>query len=306
MSTQKQYAATIFIPTLNAEEYLNDLLTMCFRQTYARPFEVFIIDSGSTDNTLRIIKKDFGHGKTRQLAAEMSNSEFMAFLTQDAVPAHDQWLSQMLYPFEVGEKIIAVLGRQIPRTNSMPITKRDVTVVFEALGPGHFITIQSKNPLNTSGPTQDANTFFSNVNAAVRRNFLIMEFGIPDVNYGEDRAFSKKLLDNGWFKAYSPQGSVIHSHTYPIKGYYQRIVDETQALATQGSYKSKTSPWSIVAHTLYGIRDDSIFIIRDRDYTFKQKIKWIIKTPGYNAARQYAMYKTLGSYFTAKNAQETS
>ena len=314
MVKSKRYRATIFIPTYNGEEYLNDLLTMCFRQKYSYPFEVFIIDSGSTDGTLEIIKRfkkvrlhhiqkqDFSHGKTRQLAAEMSNSDFIVFLTQDAVPAHEQWLSQILYPFEIGDRIIAVLGRQIPRSDAMPITKRDVGVVFGELGPGHFITIQSNNPLNSSAASQGANIFFSNVNSAIRRDFLIKEFGIPPVSYAEDMAFSKKLIENGWFKAYSPQGSVLHTHTYSVHGYYERMVAETQALVKQQFYKSTVSSRLLIGSFVWGVRKDVTFILKDKDYSFRRKVKWLIKTPEYNAARQLAIYRTVKNHFNEATA----
>lgn len=46
---------SIIIPTLNSEKYLKQCLNSIFKQTY-KNFEVIIIDGGSSDNTLKIIR----------------------------------------------------------------------------------------------------------------------------------------------------------------------------------------------------------------------------------------------------------
>ena len=100
--------ATIVIPTFNGEEFLIEVIEAIFNQKTTKTYELLIIDSGSTDRTLEIIakypkirlhqipNKEFGHGRTRNLAVEMANSEFVVFLTQDATPSHDQWLDYLL------------------------------------------------------------------------------------------------------------------------------------------------------------------------------------------------------------------
>ena len=82
--------ATVFIPTYNGSEYLVQLLDAVLSQKNVS-FEVLIIDSGSKDDTLSIIKKysavklhqipnsEFGHGKTRNLAAKMSRGELIIY-----------------------------------------------------------------------------------------------------------------------------------------------------------------------------------------------------------------------------------
>ena len=63
-------------------------------------FEILLIDSSSTDNSLinvekderisiyKINQSDFQHGKTRNLAVTLSKGEYVAFLTQDAIPSN--------------------------------------------------------------------------------------------------------------------------------------------------------------------------------------------------------------------------
>ena len=96
---------SIIIPTLNAEKELPNLLKALHfqRQTI---HEIIIIDSASTDRTvdicksdpsvtlLQILRTEFDHGKTRDLALRHSSGNIVVFLTQDALPANDVFLSK--------------------------------------------------------------------------------------------------------------------------------------------------------------------------------------------------------------------
>jgi len=56
MASPKSLLISICITTFNEEETITELLDSLFFQT-VRPFEIFICDGGSTDRTVRIIKK---------------------------------------------------------------------------------------------------------------------------------------------------------------------------------------------------------------------------------------------------------
>jgi len=78
---------SVIIPTYNAQKYLPRLLESLKQQTM--PFELLIIDSSSTDNTIEIANKytdniivipheEFDHGGTRTKAAKAS-TVFLSF-----------------------------------------------------------------------------------------------------------------------------------------------------------------------------------------------------------------------------------
>ena len=69
------------------------------------PVELVVIDSGSRDRSpelaraagaevIEIPPEQFGHGRTRNLGAERSSGDLIAFLTQDAVPV-EGWLDAL-------------------------------------------------------------------------------------------------------------------------------------------------------------------------------------------------------------------
>jgi len=121
--------ATVFIPTYRGARYIEDLVRSVFAQTYDRDFEVLVYDTDSGDESPAILqrladefgdrfrwksvaKKEFSHGRTRAAAALDAHGEFVAFLTQDATPANGRWLYELLKPFELNERIVAVLGKR--------------------------------------------------------------------------------------------------------------------------------------------------------------------------------------------------
>ena len=48
---------------------------------------------------IHISKEEFDHGRTRAQAAEMADSEFLIYFTQDAVPADTCTIENLLKPF---------------------------------------------------------------------------------------------------------------------------------------------------------------------------------------------------------------
>jgi rhamnosyltransferase len=100
-------SVSIIIPTLNAEKTLDSLL-LALRSQHSI-FEIIIIDSSSTDNTLMTAKKygakiisiprnSFNHGRTRNLAAIASKGDILVFMTQDAIPQNNYLIKNLISP----------------------------------------------------------------------------------------------------------------------------------------------------------------------------------------------------------------
>src|SRR6266849_30215 len=98
---------SVLIPTKNGAKDLEACLIAIFSQKGTRPFEVIVIDSGSTDATLEIARRypvriehippeTFHHARTRNYAAGLAKGEILVFLSQDAIPALDTWLAAFL------------------------------------------------------------------------------------------------------------------------------------------------------------------------------------------------------------------
>lgn len=301
--TKHKYDVTIAVPTLNGEEFLESLIKAVYGQQTELSYELFIIDSGSTDRTLDIIKKypkirlyeipnsEFGHGKTRNLAAKMSDSEYMVFLTQDAVPAHQNWLNGMIEPFMLNEKIVGVFGKQIPRPNSTGTIKREVKQVFDSFGSDLSIMIQRRGKLVDSLNLQEASGFFSDVNSAIRSDILKGDIPFRDVKYSEDQAFGRDAIDAGYQKAYAPFGAVFHSNDNTLTNYYRRKFDESYGLNNATGRLQQATNKELIFGSLKSTVGDWRYIIRDKEYGVLKKIKEIAKSPLYNVALRLAIRK---------------
>lgn len=286
--------ATIFIPTYNGEDNLAEALTAVFNQKVDFEYEVLIYDSESKDQTVDIIKEfaekhqnlewhqikksDFSHGKTRQLAAEEARGEFVVFLTQDATPAHDRWLFELLKPFDLSEKIVGVVGQQDPRPNCVPMMKYEIKGAFANQGVNNGITVYQRNDNDVKGVFTQK-TFYSDVNSAARRDFLLHVIPYKPVPYSEDQLFGREIIDNGFMKAYSANGYVLHSNEVPLKDYRKRLFDEVYNMRLLGSPAVNYSYWQVIKNTAKGSIQDFTRILKDQQYGFVQKMGWFFVNP---------------------------
>ncbi len=293
--------ATIVVLTFNAAPWIRALLEGCERQKASFAYEVLVIDSGSVDGTLDIIKEfsavrlhqipnsEFGHGKTRNLGAKLAKGEFVVYLTHDAVPATEHWLEEMVRPFDLNPKVMAVFGKQIPRPDCCPTVKRDVIGLFSTFGPDHFTMVQQANPTITDQASRDAIGFYSDVNSATRRDFILNLVPYQDLDYAEDQAFGGDVIEGGYIKVYAPLGAVIHSHSYPPLKYLRRMYDEMVGLKKATGQTLDTSLRFHVAWTLKATLKDWRFILRDPAYRTKTKLKYLFQAPFYNIFRRLAI-----------------
>ncbi|HFU3968865.1 TPA: glycosyltransferase family A protein [Streptococcus suis] len=285
--------ATVFIPVYNGEnDHLEETLTALYNQKTDFEWNVLIIDSGSSDNSVKIIRKfhdkynnlmlkeidksEYSHGGTRQLAAEISDGEYMVYLSQDAVPYNQNWLTEMLKPFEISEKVVAVLARQKPRDYCFPAMKYDINAVFNEQGIEDAVTVWTRTISEQIG-TYTKESFYSDVCSAAPRLFLVNEIGYKPVRYSEDYEYGKDIIDAGYYKAYNGRAIVEHSNDVFLKDYKKRIFDETYNVRlNSGAPESRMSLWYVTRQSLKATLKDLPKILKDKDYSFKKKLYWSV------------------------------
>ena len=288
---------SVFIPTYNGEKYIAESIDTILDQELPTGYslELIVIDSGSKDNTVSIIKdsyldkltfleipnSEYGHGKTRQKAAEIAKGEYILFLSQDATPANHRWIINMIEPFFVSEKVGCVFGRQIPRPDAVATIKREVSSVFGNFGAPDSITLHREKSLVDGYSMNTLNTFFSDVNSAIRKD-LIKTIPFRDVNYAEDQALAEDMQNAGYLKAYAVQGAVWHSNEYTVKEFYKRKFDEYIGLQESVGYIISPSLKSLLLGWVRPTIADMKFIRHDGEYGRKRKIKYAFLSIGYN------------------------
>jgi len=204
---------SILIPTKNGARDIEACLEAIYSQKHVGHFEVLVVDSGSTDATLEIVRRyparierippeAFHHARTRNAVAYRANGEFLVFLSQDAIPASETWLMALLKNFE-DVQVGAVYGRQLPKPDS-GLERRSV---FSALyGDARIV----KMPMDGVGLGYKY-YHFSNANSAIRKKVWEVTRFPEDLKVFEDVGIAKRILDAGWRIVYEPDAVALHS-----------------------------------------------------------------------------------------------
>ncbi len=296
-------SVTVAILTYNGERYIGEILSMLRLQDYGAKVEILVIDSGSTDRTLEIIadfpevrlhsipNSEFGHGRTRNLAAQLAAGDIVAYLTHDAVPLTPRWLAAIVAPMEADERVVAVMGKQVPRPACFPLLKYEIRSVFAGLGPDFGVTFFRDDGTLRERGLFDAAAFYSDVNSAARRSILIGPVPYRDVSYAEDQLFGRDLIGGGYTKAYAPQAAVEHSNDLTLAESGRRMADEVVGLRRIGTSIPVLSRGSVVRLAIRGALADTVRIIRDRDFSFASKVGWLVANPAYHWVK-WAKYRS--------------
>jgi rhamnosyltransferase len=289
--------ATVVVLTYNGERYLRELLDAVAGQRIDGAFEILVIDSGSTDSTLDIIadfpqvrlvripNEEFGHGRTRNFAAHEARGRYVAYLTHDAVPASDRWLYELLKPFELSDRVAAVMGSQIPRPSAFPLLKYEIDAVFAGFGPGFGTTLFYDDDFITSEGVRNAVTFYSDVNSAARRDILTGPVPYQDVSYAEDQLFGRDVIAAGLIKAYAPRAAVIHSNDLTLAEYDGRMTEETMGQREVGIDVAVPSVNVVGRMVARGIVRDTLRLVRDRDFSWRRKLYYLVTGPLYHVQK---------------------
>jgi rhamnosyltransferase len=225
--TEEKLRSSILILCKNEAANIGPCLEAVFEQKGAGPFEVIVVDSGSTDSTLEIVRsydvrieeiaaKAFHHARTRNYAASLANGEILVYLAADAFPASENWLRALLSNFE-DEKVGAVYGRHMPKAGSSFERKDALGALY-----GEERIVKGPETRNRLGYRY---YMMSTVNAAIRRNAWAATNFPEDLKVFEDIGIAKRILDRGWKIVYEPAASVYHSHQHTTLGLFKRYFD---------------------------------------------------------------------------------
>jgi rhamnosyltransferase len=289
--------ATVVVLTYNGERYLRDLLGAVSGQRIDGRFEILVIDSGSTDATLDIVahfpdvrliqipNAEFGHGRTRNFAAHQARGRYVAYLTHDAVPAHERWLYELLRPFELNDRVAGVMGSQVPRPWCFPLLKYEIDAVFAGFGPGFGTTLFYDDEFIADEGVRNAVTFYSDVNSAARRDVLTGPVPYQDVSYAEDQLFGRDLIAAGFVKAYAPRASVVHSNDLTLAEYDDRMEEETLGQREVGIAVAVPSIPVVTRMVVRGVVRDTVRLLRDRDFSLPRKLYYLLVGPLYHVQK---------------------
>jgi rhamnosyltransferase len=299
------HAVSVVIPTLNAGPGFRVCLDAVRAQTLDRPVEIVVIDSGSTDGTLDVCRETgirlltiepgtFNHGLTRNRAIAAATGEFVALLTQDAVPMGTDWLARHVEALTNTPRAAGSYGRQVPHDSVNPYlrwrldqwaaTRTDLAVqeiadraAFDALPPIEKLAVVA----------------FDNVNSCVRRSaWAAMPFS--ELDFGEDIDWGVRVTQAGWALVYEPRARVRHSHDDSLWTDFNRIRADHRNLHRLLGMRQVPTLRAVLRCTVSGVRTLWGSVPLDA-YAARERLYWKLYAIPWSFAQTMAQYAAVRS-----------
>lgn len=219
---------SVLIPTKNGGQTIAEVLASLTIQS-VNLNEVIIADSASDDSTVDIAKsydatvvhidpKSFDHGGTRTFLCNLSQSEILVFLTQDAILKKRDSIEKLITPLIQDEKVATCYGRQLPShdANHFAQSLREFNYPSDA-------AIYAYADRQSSG----IKTIFTSNSFACYRKEALAEIGFfqNGLIFGEDTVAVGRLLQNNYKNAYVADALVYHSHNNTLNDEFKRYFD---------------------------------------------------------------------------------
>jgi len=219
---------SIVVPTLNGGATLGRLLEAIAAQGRDFDLEILAVDSGSTDDTLRVLREHgasvidvtpstFNHGETRNMALTHARGEFAVLIVQDAVPAHDEWLSELVRPLVDDPQLAGTFARQRPWPHASRLTAHYLARWVAAQPAARITAPLTSEAFAAMSPTErHLACAFDNVCSCIRMD-VWRRHPLRATPIAEDLEWAREVLTAGHRLAYVPSAIVWHSHERPIR-----------------------------------------------------------------------------------------
>jgi len=224
MAADPEPEVSVIIPAKNGGALFGKVLEKIFVQKVPFPFEVLVVDSGSREEDLRMIRshpvrlhqipaREFNHGLTRDLGASIALGKYLVFLNQDAVPCNEHWLARVVEPLQASDEFAAVQGGQREIDDGPRF-------FWHSMGARFYFTRESEGWIK-----RYHGIGFSTVNAAIRRSaWEACPFG--ETVMMEDKKWQRAATERGLKIADRPDATVYHTHVYDFRGLSRRCQQE--------------------------------------------------------------------------------
>ena len=246
---------SIVIRCFNEGKHIGRILNGLIQQKI-KEIEIIIVDSGSTDDTLAVAKsfpvnilniqpEEFSFGRALNIGCEAATGDIIVIASAHVYPVYHDWLEKLLSPFS-DSKVGLVYGKQ--RGNHL--TKFTEHQIFAQWFPEESIARQE-------------HPFCNNANAAIRRS-VWKELPYNEELTGlEDLDWGKKIMEKGFYVAYSAEAEIIHAHNETPSRIYNRY--RREALAMRQVYPSQRfSFWDFVRLFIANTANDFYHALCDK------------------------------------------
>ncbi len=220
----------VVIPVYKPGEDLLDLLEKLQKQTVPIDriiiinterefFDEKIYKIASNIEVSHITKAQFDHAATRNMGIQMSEADYVLFMTMDAIPCDEYLVENLLRGFQSDDIKVAVsYARQLPKHGCR--MAECFTREFNYPEQDRMKTLSSIDELGIK-------TFFcSDVCAMYDREIYGLLGGFVErAIFNEDMLYAAKAVDSGYGIMYCAKATVYHSHNYTCMEQFRRNFD---------------------------------------------------------------------------------
>lgn len=301
MTSKKK--VSIVIPTYNAGDEFAEVLKMIGRQRSNYPWELLCVDSGSTDRTVEISrdfgaeifqirKEDFNHGLTRNLGVSRTEGEYVVLLAQDALPQDENWLASLVKCLVEDERVAGAYSRQVPRKDCNPFIRERLRDWFAGGEHRRIQEIECLEELNRLSPRERFKLFaFDNVSSCIRRT-IWERCPFEKRDFGEDLAWAKKIVEEGYRIVFEPESVVIHSHNKSLWYEFKRVYLDHQGLNQLVGMNLFPGFWKIFRAGFNEVR--RLWGRLNSSLSWEERFFWKVYALPYTLSQNLAQY--LGSH----------
>jgi len=195
---------SIVIRAYNEERHIGKLLIGLSCQTLV-PYEVILVDSGSTDDTVAIArrhgvkvvsidKRAFTFGRALNIGCAIASGDFLVFVSAHVYPKHTSWLADLMQSF-ADPNVVLSYGKQ--RGNHLNHFSEHQ--IFAKLFPNESVVPQGS-------------FFCNNANTAIRRSEWEKRPYDEALTGLEDLDWAKRAQADGGWIAYAANAEIVHVH----------------------------------------------------------------------------------------------
>lgn len=278
---------SIVILTKNASSFLPETLPAIFNQQVDFEYEVLAVDSGSRDGSLEMLSgypvrliqiqpESFNHGETRNLGARSASpeSQYIVFLSHDALPANRQWLQCLVEPLISDPQVAGAFSRHTPRPGASASVVRQLVQLTQS-GCSQRLVKQMPPSEEEFQTKKFYYVFFSNTSSVLRKS-VWEKWPFPKADFAEDAIWAEKVLRAGYKIVFEPESVIVHSHNYSLVEQFRQNVDHAYAmnqLFHPNFYRDNRVWFNLFAGLPLQVWQDCRFVMSDS--YFKQVLLYI-------------------------------